>query len=343
MKRYLPSLICSISLFAGSMAIEAHAQADKVQVHVAAAKAAATEPGLFDLTSTFELMCVQQQQRAGGAGGGGRGARGAAAPRVPERSEWYVEPFKVFDNLYMVGTAYYVWALKTSDGIILLNAGREYSAEAVPEGLQKLGLNPADVKYVVIHSGRDMHYGAAKLFQERYHSRVMVSEADWNLIEKTTNYPAAVKPRKDMVITDGQKLTLGDTTLTFYITPGNTGGTVSSLIPLKDGNQRHVGVLVGGRDTNDNEGGVTYFANEEASERAWKASMDRLKDITAKAGADVFLTIRSLYDKEPDKVRALKVRKPGDPHPYVSKTVVSRYLTTISECMDAQLARKATR
>jgi hypothetical protein len=31
---------------------------------------------------------------------------------------------------------------------------------------------------------------------------------------------------------------LGDTTLTFYITPGNTAGTLSTILPLKDGNQR---------------------------------------------------------------------------------------------------------
>ena len=30
-----------------------------------------------------------------------------------------------------------------------------------------------------------------------------------------------------MVATDGQKLTLGDTTMTLYVTPGHTLGTVS--------------------------------------------------------------------------------------------------------------------
>jgi metallo-beta-lactamase class B len=236
-----------------------------------------------------------------------------------------------------------VWALTTSDGIILLNAGKEYAVDAVAEGLQKMGLNPADVKYVVIHSGHDMQYGAARLFQERYHSRIMVSEADWNLIEKTTSYPSQLKPRRDMVIKDGQKLTLGDTTLTFYMTPGNTSGTISTILPLREGNQRHVGILMGGRNTNFSEGGVSYFSGEEEAMRAWKTSVDRLKDIVAKAGVDVFLTIRSLYDQENDKVKALKVRKPGDPHPYVSKNVVSRYLTTISECMDAQFAWRAAR
>src|SRR5437762_12974689 len=108
MKIYVLSLICTSSLFIGSIAIDANAQAKSADAHVAAAKAAAAEPGLFDLTSTFNLLCAESRQRQQGAqrGGGQRAAQ--AVPRVPERSEWYVEPVKVFDNLDSVGTSYYV-------------------------------------------------------------------------------------------------------------------------------------------------------------------------------------------------------------------------------------------
>jgi hypothetical protein len=72
--------------------------------------------------------------------------------------------------------------------------------------------------------------------------------------------------------------------------------------------------------------------------RAWKASALRFRDIVAKAGVDVILATRSHHDNTEKKVAALKVRKPGAPHPYVEKGAVGRYLTIISECMDAQLA-----
>jgi hypothetical protein len=42
---------------------------------------------------------------------------------------------------------------------------------------------------------------------------------------------------------DGQKLTLGDTTLELYLTPWHTDGTVSTPIPVTDGSQRHVAAL----------------------------------------------------------------------------------------------------
>ena len=49
-----------------------------------------------------------------------------------------------------------------------------------------------------------------------------------------------------MVVTDGQKLTLGDTTLTLYLTPGHTEGTISTIVPVRDGGQRHVAAAWGG-------------------------------------------------------------------------------------------------
>ena len=56
-----------------------------------------------------------------------------------------------------------------------------------------------------------------------------MSEADWTLLEGTQR--SWRKPKREIVATDGQKLTLGDTTLTLHITPGHTLGTISTLIP----------------------------------------------------------------------------------------------------------------
>jgi hypothetical protein len=63
-----------------------------------------------------------------------------------------------------------------------------------------------------------------------------------------------------------------------------------------------------------------------------------LRDVAAKANADVFLTVRGLYDQEKQKASALRERKLGEPHPYINKQAVDRYLHVISECMNAQLA-----
>ena len=338
MVRYLATLFCSVLLLVGWSATEANAQAAKALAHVAAAKAAAYEPG-HDFTAIFAL-CAEPKPNPPAAAPAAAPAVAAPATRtIPPRSQWYTEPQKVFDNLYYFGGsgAYNetTWAVTSSEGIILINTGQDYAAEElIVNGLKKMDLDPAQVKYVILTEGQPDVYGGSKLLQDRYKARVLSSEADWDVIAKS-NASAAIKPRKDMIVTDGQKLTLGDVTVSLYVTPGHTPGTISLLIsPLKDGNQRHVGSIFGGRSA----GGLQYYKTEAESMRLWSASAKRYKAIAESAGADVFVSLHDSWDKLLDKLNALKFRKPGDPHTLVSKSAVSRYPAMISECMDAQLA-----
>src|SRR5687768_17006749 len=220
--------------------------------HVEAAHAAAGSDwqGLFETTCNGALQLANAPApRAGGAGraaggGGGRG-RAGGAPAAPARETWYAEPQKVFDNLYFLGmTEYSVWAITTSQGIILLDAIFDYSVEAeVDEGLRTLGLNPADIKYVIVSHGHLDHAGGAKFLQDKYGARLIMSAADYDLLDQQN---PAWKPKRDMVATDGMKLTLGDFTMTLYLTPGHTEGTISTIFPVRDGNAKHVVATWGG-------------------------------------------------------------------------------------------------
>ena len=279
----------------------------------------------------------------GGAGGGGRGGAAGAnivnGRAVPPLRTWYVPPVKLFDNMYYFGdTNFVVYAVTTSDGIILINAGNDYAVEPeVIEGMKKVGLDPANIKDIVIADARIQSYSGAPYFQERYHPHVYASDADWGVMEKVTE-PDAIKPKRDMVVTDGQKLTLGDETITLYITPGHTPGTVSMLVPVKDNGQKHTVLVLGGRDPLLNGEGVRYFPTMVDATKAWKTSVDRLQEITAKANVDAFLITRGQNMNLMEDIKALNYRRPGAPNPLVSKEAVKHYLTMTSECMDAQLA-----
>ena len=231
-----------------------------------------------------------------------------------------------------------VWAVTTSDGIILIDSAYDYTVkELVTNGLKKLGLDPTQIKYVILHHAHNDRYFGSKYLQDTYKAHLIMSEADWNVIAKNTD-PAELKPRKDMVATDGMKLTLGDTTLTLYITPGHTPGTLSTLVPLKDGNQRHLGFLLGGRGAEMSDYGVSYFPDMATAMRTWIASIKRFHDIAQKAGADTFLSIHPQHDKTFNKVIAVRFRKPGEPHPFVNKEYIDNHVTVMTECMEAQLA-----
>jgi metallo-beta-lactamase class B len=355
MKRYLVCLFCSVLLLATQIAHPANAQGSKTaaQVHIDKARAAAYRPG-HPLQRLFETVCAPAMSEKGpvepNAAEGGQTAPSLANRKVPPRSEWYTEPAKVFDNLYWLGShgdAYSVptvtgdstWAVKTSNGIILIDTGNDYSAkELITDGLKKLGEDPAQIKYVILSHNHGDRYFGAKYIQDTYHARIIMSEGDWTAMSKS-NEPVELRPKKDMVATDGMKLMLGDTTLTLYITPGHTPGTISTLVPLKDGSERHVGAVWGGINPSLTRYGVRYYKNWEETFKTWSASTARFMDLAAKAGADTYLTIHPFYDDALAKINAVKYRKPGDPHPLVSKDNLNRFLTIIKECTDAQLAR----
>ena len=181
--------------------------------HVAAAKAAAGQDHLM----LFNQLCSPPPASAP-ARQAAAGPAPAPAPGPPARAQWHAEPAKIFDNLYFVGmTEYTAWAVTTSDGIIVIDPLFDYSVEdEVVGGLRKLGLDPANIEYVLVSHGHLDHVGGAKLLQERFGARVLLAAADWDMLERD-NPP--YKPRRDIEITDGMKLTLGDTTLTMYHTP----------------------------------------------------------------------------------------------------------------------------
>jgi metallo-beta-lactamase class B len=301
--------------------------------HVALAKTAAGD----SYQNLFNFLCAVPAPRgggpqggaprAGGPPGGGAPGRGRAAG-PPDRSTWYVEPVKVFDNLYFVGQSEYsAWAITTTDGIILIDTLFDYSVEdEVVAGLKKLGLDPATIRYAVVTHPHPDHHGGAKLLQDRFKSRVVMSAADWDVIDKLNG----TKPARDIVATDGQKLTLGDTTITLYVTPGHTPGTLSVVIPVRDGTTRHTAALWGGTGLN---------ADRESLE-AYVQSAQRFDTIAREAKADILLSNHTDWDGSKVYMPQLAKRTPGSRHPYVvGAEGVRRYLEVARECATARVLR----
>jgi metallo-beta-lactamase class B len=300
--------------------------------HVAAAKAAAGT----DQLPLFNQLCVPPPAAAPQP----TGTPPARPQGPPPRSQWHAEPAKVFDNLYFLGmTEYTAWAVTTSDGIIVIDPLFDYSVEdEVVNGLTTLGLDPKRIRYVLVSHAHTDHVGGARLLQDRFGARVVMSAADWDLLAADPgSYP---KPKKDVVAVDGQKLTLGDTTLTLHLTPGHTLGTISTIIPVKDNGRSHTAMLWGGTNFNwRNNGGARYITAERPATfwyQNYSSSARKMKDIAAKANADVLLSNHSNYDGTKTKLPALMKRKAGDAHPYVvGGASVGRFLTVADECAKA--------
>jgi metallo-beta-lactamase class B len=293
--------------------------ADTVDAHLKAAKAAAK----FDFTGTLARICVAPQTAPG---------PDVAPTPPPERSTWYIDPAKVFDNLYFVGTKIHSsWALTTSDGIILIDTLYDYAAdEAIVGGLKKLGLDPAKVKYVIISHAHLDHDGGAKLMQDRFGSRIVMGGPDWDMVEKSQNQYPHGKPKRDIVASDGQKVTLGDTSVTLVATPGHTPGTLSMLFQVKDNGKPLTVAYSGGTAFN--------FPNDVPHFDTYIASQRKMAAAAAAANATILMSNHSEFDNAVTKIKMMAARKPGEPSPFeIGSDAVARYFKVMDEC--AQVAR----
>src|SRR5215470_16610741 len=295
--------------------------------HIAAAKAAA---GL-DFRGTFVNLCLPGAAPGGARGAGGRGAAGV--PVTPDRAGWYASPYKVFDNLYWLGTRQHSsWALTTSGGIIVIDTNFSWAIEPeIVEGLTKVGLNPRDVKYVIISHAHGDHDQGAALLQSRYGAKIVMGTADWDsTLKRPASSPGGVPKRDIAVGPEGLKLTLGDTKVDIIATPGHTPGTLSYFFPVKDAGRTLTVAYAGGTAFN--------FPRQAANFAIYRDTQRKMREVAEAAGATILMTNHTEFDRAYDRVRlALLPRAKGEKHPYETDTAtVLRYFEMSGDCAEAQ-------
>jgi metallo-beta-lactamase class B len=330
----------SAALLAAALACRASGEPPAVVRHVAAAQAAAGT----QWDGLFSRLCAAPAVVAAPAAAATT-APSAATPAPPsgppDRATWYAAPVQVFDNLYYVGmTEYSAWAVTTSAGIILVDTIFDYSVQAeVVDGLRSFGLDPQTIVYAIVSHGHGDHSGGAKYLQDTFGTKIVLSAEDWELVGQGSGS----KPRRDVIATDGMALTLGDTTLRLYVTPGHTLGTISTVIPLKDHGSPHIAVTWGGTAFNWLTNRTGYITPERPDAfwfRHYSASAARFAEIAAQAQADVVLSNHTIFDGSKTKLPLLRTRTAEQPNPYVvGATGVHAYLTVAEECAQAGLAR----
>jgi metallo-beta-lactamase class B len=226
--------------------------------------------------------------------------------------------------------------LRTSDGLIIIDTNFAWATEPeIISGLTTLGLDPRQIKYVVIsHAHGDHDQGAAEL-QKRFGAKVVMGTPDWDSTLQRPATTAGGVPTRDVVVgSAGMKLTLGDTTLDIVATPGHTPGTLSYVFPVKDQGRTVMVAYSGGTLTG-------AFGTNAARWDEYIESQKRIAKAAADAGATVLLSNHSEYDNAYTKARLTAAkREVGEEHPFVGGAAgVQRYFTVMTECATASKLR----
>lgn len=247
------------------------------------------------------------------------------------------EPSRVFDNLYYVGSAWVsAWVLKTSEGLILIDAlnNAEEAQTLIEGGMARVGLNPKDIKYLIVTHGHGDHYGGAVHLVQKYGMRVVASETDWRMMETELEFDAPLwgrPPQRDIAVRDGDRITLGDSTITFYVTAGHTLGTLSPSFPVRNGGSTYQALMWGGTSFN--------FGRDLGRLDLYVSAASRMVQLAESVPFDLLLSNHPSWDNTIKKM-SLHKENPKARHPFLSgRDVVQRSMRVLEACARAQKDR----
>lgn len=206
----------------------------------------------------------------------------------------YMPPFKMIGNLYFVGTEpASTHIIDTGDGLIMLDSGYQHSLYLVLQNMHTLGLDPMNIKYIVHTHGHIDHCGATKALVELTGAKTFLGEPDREYINGTLDlswakeldvYLETFEP--DVLLHDGDEISLGNTTIKAVATPGHTPGAMSYLFNVDCCDRTLTAGLHGGAGLNSMQREfLDRYGLSDRCRTDFLNSMERLKTLNV----DVFL------------------------------------------------------
>ena len=250
---------------------------------------------------------------------------GKTGKMPPDLGKWlntpadqYVEPWKPFDNVDYVGVCWVsAWLVHTDDGVVLIDTLYGPFKKMIVENIQKTGTHLADIKYVLMTHGHFDHVGGAVALKPLLPNATFVmTQEGWDEAvessEKSQGGPRAwdmIAPER--VVTDGDEITLGGNTFKVIETPGHTWGTASYMYDVKDGDNTHRAITIGGLGLNAIEGPPQVEAYIE--------SVDRVRELAEAEDMpiEVHLTTHGFSADLDENRQRHMVRQDGEPNVFV--------------------------
>lgn len=249
------------------------------------------------------------------------------------------EPFQLIDNIYYVGTdGIAVYVIKTSQGLVLMDTALPQSTGMIKDNIAKLGLKVSDIKIILNTHAHFDHTGGFAEIKKETGAQLIAGERDKPLLEggyypgdeknEDLAFPAV---KVDRTVKDGDRVTLGDTTLTARATPGHSPGCTSWEMTVRDaGQDREVLFFCSG----------TVALNRLVGQPTHPGIVDDYRATYAKVKA---MKIDVLLGPHPEVYGMQAKRaamKDGAPNPFVKPGELATYAASLSDDFDRQLAKQ---
>ncbi|MEO7412478.1 MAG: subclass B3 metallo-beta-lactamase, partial [Opitutaceae bacterium] len=160
-----------------------------------------------------------------------------------------VPPRHLIANIHYVGAIGVSSFLITSaEGHILLDTGFEDTVPIIQKGVEQLGFKLTDIKIILSSHAHIDHVAGHAALKKLTGARIYASAEDAKTLEsgglddfipfprETILYPPA---KVDHIVRDGERVSLGGTTLTANLTPGHTRGATTWTMEVTDKGQTY--------------------------------------------------------------------------------------------------------
>ena len=247
---------------------------------------------------------------------------------------------KIFGNVYFVGTApASCHIIDTGEGLIMFDSGYVETIYMVQYGMEKLGLKPSDIKYIVHTHGHIDHFGATRALVELYGSKTFIGKEDadcargLNELSYCPEYEMSFDAfEPDVLLSDGDEIKLGNTVITCRRTPGHTAGCMSFFFDVKDGEETFRAALHGGSGFNTL---TLEYLDKYGLPHSLRQEFIEANERLAKEKVDIYLGNHLTQNDMPDKYEKLIS---GDKYAYVNSEDWGKYCLAVAENMKKMIA-----
>ncbi len=240
-------------------------------------------------------------------------------------------PHRVIDNVYFVGTAQLgSYLITTPAGHILVNSDFEATVPLLRKNVESLGFKFTDIKVLLGSHAHADHMEGDALVKQLTGAEVVAMAEDVPALEAMR--PGGKRHPVDRIIHDGERVSLGGTTLTAYRTPGHTKGCTSWAFDVVENGKTYAALIVCSFGVNDD---YVLVGNPNYPNIAddYIATYAKARTLPV----DVFLAAHGSFYGLDEKYRALQKRKAGDPNPFIDHGGYLAYVDRMQQRFETML------
>ena len=201
-----------------------------------------------------------------------------------------IAPVKYTDSLYYIGTRYSpCWLLESTEGVILIDTAMPADLDLILSRIKEVGHTVGEVRHIIHSHGHIDHIGCTAAIVALSGAKTYIGYGDEDAVSgkndlqwtREFNMPFEGAFTPDVVLHDGDCVTIGNREFLFLSTPGHTRGVMTFFFNVTDRGREYRAGMFGGGGFNSlaisylDKYGLPHSLRED-----FLASIDRVMDET---------------------------------------------------------------